>query len=244
MAGSIQRLLGPFREFGFGVGLLYMADRALRALSPKCGLYVYELLAQPIVGKPLLPSGLARNLRSAEICSGHPDLALMPAREDIKSARFEQGARCLGVYKSDELIGYVWFCRDRYEEDEVRCTYLLADPASGVFDFDLVVVPKHRMGIGFVALWDAANRFLAAQGVSHTFSRMTRFNLSSRRAHARMGARCVGRATFLQVGRLELMLASVQPYVACTFTGRVPLRLKAGPSDAIPRRDLMHGDAR
>ena len=245
MAGRIQRLLGPLREFGFGAGLLYMADRVLRAVSPRWGLYVYELLAQPVIGKPLLPAGLARKLRSAEISAGHPDLALMPAFEHIKSARFEQGARCLGVYKLDELIGYVWFCRNRYDEDEVRCRYVLADPGTGIFDFDLVVMPKHRMGIGFVAVWDAANRFLAAQGVSHTFSRMTRFNLSSRRAHARMGARCVGRATFLQLGRLELMLASVPPYVACTVRGRVPLMLKAGRADpTMPRGDFMPGDAR
>jgi hypothetical protein len=34
----------------------------------------------------------------------------------------------------------------------VRCTYELADAQRSVFDFDLVVLPKHRMGIGFMAI--------------------------------------------------------------------------------------------
>ena len=244
MASLIERLRGPFREFGFGVGLLYMVDRLLLAVSPRCGLYVYELMAQAVTGKPLLPAGLARNLRFAEISAGHPDIDLMPARVEIKAQRFDQGARCLGVYRQDELIGYVWFCRDRYDEDEVRCRYELAEPATSVFDFDLVVMPKHRMGIGFVAVWDAANRFLTAQGVRHTFSRMTRFNLASRRAHARLGARCVARASVLRLGLIELLVATVAPYVACSWGGRVRLRLSAGNGHPVgstgPARDRAH----
>jgi hypothetical protein len=222
-----RRVVGPFREFGFFAGVLYALDRVLRTLSPHLGLFVYELMVQPISGKPLLPPNFARNLRFTEIARGDPDIALMPAREDIKALRFEQGARCFGVYRKDKLIGYIWFCFDRYDEDEVRCTYELAVPERSVFDFDLYVLPEHRMGIGFMAIWHGANEYLRGRGVRYTFSRLTRFNIASRRSHARLGSRCVGRTLFMKAWRVELMLADVAPFAALTWAPhqRVSMRL-------------------
>ena len=69
------------------------------------------------------------------------------------------------------------------------------------------------MGIGFVAVWHGANQYLQARGIRYTFSRLTRFNVASRRAHAHLGWKCVGRALFLKAWRVELMLATIAPYV-------------------------------
>lgn len=239
--GMLRRVLGPFKEFGFWAGALYAADRALRSLSPRLGLYVYELMVQPISGKPLLPPNLAKNLHFAEISRGDPAVALMPAREEIKAQRFDQGARCLGVYRKDKLIGYLWMSFGRYEEDEVRCTYELTAAGQSVFDFDLYVLPEHRMGIGFMAIWHGANQFLRERGILYTFSRLTRFNVASRRSHAHLGWKKVGQAVFLQLWLLELMVSSVAPYFALTWapTQRVRMRLApdvllaARPPDAV-----------
>lgn len=220
---------GPFREFGFLVGCCYVVDRLLSRVSPALGLYLYEFVAQPVTTKPLLPSGLSRNLSAGEIGPGHPDLVLMPARDDIKRRRFEQGARCIATYRKGELIGYVWYARRQYLEDEVCCTYVLVDEARSAFDFDVYVMPSQRAGIAFSGIWQNANEHLAAQGVSHTFSRVSRFNLASRRAHARLGAQPVGWGVFLRLGALEVMLASMAPFVSIS-TGRgrrVTLRLRA-----------------
>ena len=237
-------ITGPFREFGVLAGLLYAIDRVLRQISPRLGLCVYELMVQPITGQPLLPPNLVRNLAFVEIGRGHPDIALMPARDDIKAMRFEQGARCLGVYRTGKLIGYLWFCSERYEEDEVRCTYHLADTDRSVFDFDVYVLPEHRMGIGFMAIWHGANLFLGERGIHYTFSRLTRFNVASRRAHAHLGWRRVGRALFLQAWSTELMLATLSPFVALTWRRgqRVGLRLapdvlKPAPAGTVTRQD-------
>src|SRR5207302_474415 len=119
-----------------------------------------------------------RNLQFAEIREGDSAISLMPARPEVKAERFKQGAQCLGAYRKDDLLGYLWFCTSRYEEDEVRCTYILTEQARSVFDFDLVVVPKHRMGIGFMALWHGANLYLHQRGIRYTFSRLTRFNVA------------------------------------------------------------------
>jgi hypothetical protein len=224
-----QRILGPFREFGIGWGALYAADRVLRGLSSRCGLYVYEFIAQPIGSKPLLPASLGKNVRFGEIGRDHPDLALMPARPEIKTSRFEQGAICIGTYRHDKLLGYVWFCFNAYNEDEVRCTYALAEAEHCVFDFDLYVFPESRMGLGFAAVWHAANDYLKSRNIRYTFSRMTRFNLASRRSHARLGGEKVGSAIFLQAWRVELMLATLRPYVYLSWRSGQGPRLWLSP---------------
>jgi hypothetical protein len=213
----LRKIAGPFREFGFVAGTLYVIDRLLRGVSPGLGLFVYEFMVQPISDKPLLPANLARGLVFREIRRGDPKIALMPARPEIKESRFDQGAVCLGGFKNDRLIGYIWFCFDTYEEDEVRCTYQLVSPAESVFDFDLFVFPEHRMGIGFMAVWDGANRFLRDRGVLYSFSRLTRFNLASRRAHQHLGWKRLASAIFLKIWNVELMLATVFPFVSLSF---------------------------
>lgn len=228
LAEAWRRATSPVREFGGISGSLYIVDRILHRLSPTLGLYLYDFVAQPVHVQPLLPSGLSRNLSAVEIGPGHPDLKLMPARDEVKRLRFEQGARCIATYRKGELLGYVWYARERYLEDEVRCTYVLGDPERSVFDFDVYVMPSQRAGIAFSGIWQNANEHLAAKGVSHTFSRVSRFNLASRRAHARLGAQSVGWGLFLKLGTLELMLASLAPFVSVTVSrGQRPtLRLK------------------
>lgn len=235
-----QRLKAPFRDFGVAAGMLYLIDRVLRRISPRLGLQVYEFMVQAIGGPRLLPAGLSKNLSTREICEGDPEVAEMPALAHIKTQRFRQGARCLGVYRKGQLLGYSWYVRERYEEDEVRCTYELADRESSIFDFDFYVLPEHRMGIAFLAIWQGMNEALAPQGVRSTFSRMTRFNLASRRAHARLGARRAASAVFLQAWRLELMASTIAPWIGVTWRPNQRVVLRLSP-DALGSADIAAG---
>jgi hypothetical protein len=126
----------------------------------------------------------------------------------------------------------MWFCRGGYEEDEVRCTFVLGRAHESVFDFDFYIFPEHRMGLAFVGLWNAANEYLHGAGVRYTFSRLTRFNLASRRAHRHLGWRVVGRALFLCLGQVQCMLATVFPYVHVSRKRSVRLTLFPGPLQA------------
>jgi hypothetical protein len=224
------RALGPFREFGMLAGALYALDRLLRMLSPRVGLHVYELLEQPIDGRALLPGRLAQNLEFGEIGLGHPALDAMPARPEIKRSRFAQGARCLGVWRKGLLLGYIWWCPRRYEEDEVRCIFELEPAEASVFDFDLYVFPEHRLGIAFPAIWHGANRWLYDRGVRHSFSRVTLFNLASRRAHARLGGRRLGTAVFVQAWRFEGLLSTLPPFVGASLDASGRMRLHLNPA--------------
>ena len=222
------RWAGPFREFGAWLGSLYVLNRLLNSLSRQLGLRVYDFMVQPIGGKPVLPLNLSKNLVARSIVRGDPEVAGMPARDAIKAARFAQGAHCLGAYRKGQLMGYMWYAKHRHREDEVRCDYVLAEPASSVFDFDFYVLPQYRLGLGFVGVWHCANEVLSAQGVRYTFSRLTVFNTASRRAHARLGWQRVGWGVFLQAWSVEFMLASLSPYVGATFRAsqRISLTLR------------------
>ena len=107
-------LTGPFREFGPGAGFIYALDRVLKRLSPRLGLGYYELVMQPVPEQPLLKPERARHLRAEPIGRGHPALALMPVPASVIESRFAQGAECLGVWRQESLLGYVWFCFGQY----------------------------------------------------------------------------------------------------------------------------------
>jgi hypothetical protein len=203
----LSRFLSPFREFGALAGSLYAADRVLQRLSPRLRVYAYDLVVQPLRADPV-PAGY----EFREIRRGDPDVELMPARPDIKAQRFDHGAFCLGAYRGGKLVGFAWFKAESYDEDEARCTYVL--PPGTVFDFDVYVFPQYRMGRAFAALWAGASAFLRDRGVRATCSRIAMSNVTSMRAHARLGARRVGRATFLQLGPAQITVATVAPYVS------------------------------
>lgn len=224
----LHRYASPFKTYGFFAGLVYAIDRALARLSPAFRLHFYELMVQPISEQPALEGRSSRTLRLREIKRADPEIALMPALPDVKEARFAQNAICLGAYRQDVFIGYIWFCFRAYEEDEVRCTYVLEPEREAVFDFDLYIYPEHRMGRAFVQLWDEAGEFLRRRGIRYTYSRLTRFNVASRRAHRHLGSTRVGRMMVLQVGRVELTAATVFPYLhlSASESGRVRLNLR------------------
>ena len=222
----LARLMSPFQEFGCVAGFVYAFDRMLQRLSPNLRLYFYELLVQPIPETPLLPIGLSRTFEIREILPGDPEIARMPARSEIKESRFRQNAICLGAFQKDQFIGHIWFCFRAYDEDEVRCTFVLPEGDHAVFDFDLYLFPEHRMGLGFVGIWNGANEFLRSRGVKFSFSRLTRFNLASRRAHSRLGARRAGRVLVLRTWTVELLVATVSPYVHLSLADRVRLKLR------------------
>jgi hypothetical protein len=223
----LKRIAAPFREFGLAAGLMYVSGRMLQALSPRLGLRVYDLVAQPVSAQA--PEGPRRGqeLTMRRLHPGDPEVNVMPARPEIKESRFRQGAICLGAFRGPNFIGHIWFALSGYEEDEVRCTFETLPPAQTAFDFDLYIFPEYRMGRAFMNVWNGANDFLRERGIRYTCSRIARFNTASRNAHARLGARRIGRAIFLQAWTVEFMMATIPPYLhfGVSPNSRVLLRL-------------------
>ena len=237
----MRKLISPFQEFGFFPGLLYAIDRTLYRLMPGLRLYFYHFMVQPIATTPLLPARLTRNLEIRPIQRGDSEIDLMPARAEIKESRFEQNATCLGAFRKGNLIGYMWFCFGTYEEDEVRCTYVLPPGDESVFDFDLYLFPKHRLGVGFTGIWNGANEYLRTRGIRFSFSRLSRFNLASKRAHDRLGWKLVGRAIFLKAGGVELMVATISPYIHLSVRKSNRVRLRLRPDALLAEPSMPRG---
>ena len=224
----LDKFTTPLKEFGIFAGALYLLDRLLAGISPNLRLFCYELMVQPIPDKPMFPVSMTKSLDIREIKRGDPELDLMPVPPEIIEFRLKQNAICLGVFKKAKFIGYIWFRFGAYEEDEVRCAFLLVPENEAVFDFDLYLFPEHRLGLGFIGIWEKANKFLYERGIRYTFSRLTRFNLASRKAHNHLGWKRVGQAFFLKAWRLELMISTIAPYLGLSLgeSGRINLKLR------------------
>ena len=63
------------------------------------------------------------------------------------------------------LVFYVFFfqaedgIRDLVRSRGLGDVYKRQPPDRSVFDFDLYVMPEHRLGLGFMAVWHGANHY-------------------------------------------------------------------------------------
>lgn len=225
-----QRLGDIFRRFGVLNGGLYLLDRIMAKLTGgKARIIRYLLVAQPVpaeaAGKPV--AIVAGRSRIRPVTPGDPVEQAFPRPAEVIALRQASGAACIVAEVSERFAGFIWLARGEYEEDEVRCTYVLAEPAVSAWDYDVYVSPDFRLGRTLSRLWGAANAHLASSGVRWSFSRISSFNPDSIAAHARLGIRTVGHATFLRLGPVQLMLADLAPYIHISLgtTSRPRLRL-------------------
>jgi len=202
------------REFGFGLGALYIAHRLLQAFSRGHARIVpYALFAQPM-GSPLLAAvrdDVANPVRALR--PGDPLVAELPRPPAIIAARFARGSICHVAAVKGCFAGSLWLARGAYDEDEVRCRFVLGDAARSVWDFDVYVEPRFRFGRTLARLWKAVDQSLAAEGVEWSFSRISLFNPASATAHARLGALRVGTALFFVIGPVQFALHTQAPFV-------------------------------
>lgn len=216
-------VVSAFQQFGPLLGPAYLVQRILSSISHDARLLAYDLVAQPVPEKPLLSGARAEALTWCELEPGDQELTKVIAPPAIQAMRFDQGATCLGIYRRGEMIGYVWLCDMRYEEDEARCTYEV--PRGATFDFDLVILPEHRNTLAFASLWHATFEYLRLRGIAVSYSRISRFNLPSCRAHERLGAQRIGRMMVLKLWRLEVLAASIAPRLALSLSRQVGMSL-------------------
>jgi hypothetical protein len=221
-----EKISSAIRTFGVFDGALYSLDRFLGQVGgPR--IFRYYLVAQPVpplCGNEKLMAGVAARF----LAPGDPALALFPLTPEVLRYRFEQGALCLGVWRKDALLGCFWMVQGAYLEDEVRCRFLPV-PQGSVWDFDVYLLPQHRLGRGFVQLWEAAFAHMRAIGAGWSISRISGFNPRSLASHRAMGARIVGSVTYLKGKNRQLMIGNRPPFLHYSGKGgKAPaLRVKA-----------------
>ena len=213
--------------------LLYTLDRLLaRGSFGALRLRRYLFVAQPIGQgrlQALRPDG---NTVVAATPPESPLLAQFPRPPQVIRARYANGAQCFSACVGATFAGFIWFQRQAYDEDEVRCRYVMAAPEDSVWDFDVHVEARFRLGRTLARLWQAVDAHLAAQRVQWSFSRISAFNPASIAAHRRLGTIACGNATFLCAGPLQVAFLSMSPFVHLSFSPRQRPSLLLSP----PRR--------
>ncbi len=214
----LKSLKSAISSLGFSNGALYLLGRAMQAVSGgHCFLIRYYLVAQPIPN-PFVPvCRPSENDRVVEIDRHNPIVQAFPRPSAVIQARFEKGLVCLAATSKQTFSGFLWFARRAYDEDEVHCRFVLANPDTMVWDFDVYVEQQFRLGRTFARLWDAANERFSSSGIRWSVSRISAFNQQSLQSHERLGIRRLSSLTFVCLGGLQIGFMSCSPYLnICT----------------------------
>lgn len=209
-----RRLSKVFKEFGWRDGTLYLASRALeKASGARCRFVRYYIVAQPV---PAVPQAACRPSATDVVVPAGPQDArrfTCPRPPEVIARRFAEHHRCLMALSKERFAGFLWLAQGHYDEDEVRCRYVLLEPDKMVWDYDVTVEPMFRMGRTFARLWDHANATLAREGVRWSLSRISAFNPQSIHAHGRMGTVRLHVLNFLCLGPIQFSFMSCRPFV-------------------------------
>jgi hypothetical protein len=217
----LKRITDNVRQLGWTNGLLYLAHRALSALSGgRARIVRYYLVAQPVLERS--PNNLRPSAGNPVtfVSPDDPLTASFPRPPGVIARRFANNDLCIAARSGERFAGFLWIARGRYAEDEVRCLYHLADARSSAWDYDVYVEPDFRIGRTFARLWDKANQYLRSEGVEWSFSRISAFNPGSLQAHGKLGIRVLFSASFLCLGPMQVMIAGYRPYVHVSLSAR------------------------
>ena len=224
MNRAVYTIRASVQSLGWSNGLLYLLARGLStATGGWARLIKYHFMVQPVPEAPLPALPKSSKTRVYQVSPADDIIRKFPRPAPVISRRFADGAVCFVAVNAENLVGFIWIRLDRYDEDEVRCLYLL-DPAGTIaWDFDAYIAPEFRMSRAFVQLWEAANEFLRGRGYGWTASRISAFNAMSLAAHKRFGAERRHTAVFIVAGPVQMALLTVRPYVhVCAGRGNRP----------------------
>jgi hypothetical protein len=225
----IGRSKAAMSELGWLNGVLYVISRALAKFPGRVRLYKYYLVAQPVSQGTLLPPHRGRHISVRLVVEGDPVVHAFPPPPEIIRRRYAEGAICLAAFEGASLVGYLWLLLGPYEEDEVGCWFIPMPEGKAAWDFDIYVVPRYRFGVGFLRLWDEANRYLKERGVQWTMSRISAFNAASLASHRRLGAIVVSQAVFIVLGSCQLAVTTVFPFVQLSIGARNTPKIRVYP---------------
>lgn len=199
----------------------YRVHRLLQRLTGgRAALHAYLFCAQPIGAGAF--GALMRsdpNTSVQAVSLDDPILADLPRPPEAMARRRAAGARCYVARVKGRFAGCIWIAHGRYDEDELRCTYLLPEQPRSVWDFDVYVDPAYRAGRTLARLWQAVDQDLAREGVRWSCSRISLYNPMSILTHDRLGARLLGTGWFLVLG----------PCQAAWLDGRLHLGWRGAP---------------
>jgi hypothetical protein len=228
---GISRLINQLSP---ATALLYLAGRALARFGDAVALHDLLLYVQPVRATPLLPPQRGASIE-VRVLDGDAALASgLPCPPEHAAARRRGGVHCLAAYSGGALIGFHWIALGPYDDEMVRCRYQPLPDGASAWSFDLRIEPAHRGGFAYARLADATAALLRGHGRTHVASYVEAYNRGAVAAEERLGGRRIGRAVHLRLGPLQLLLASVAPYLHLSLSRRDLPVVRIG--EAEPRR--------
>lgn len=156
----------------------------------------YVLVAVPVDRMPMMPRGWEAQIMDEAAPAGIVE-------PEVAEYRLRQGMCCIAAAPEGEApVGVTWAGSGRFDEDEAHLTF--RTPVGAAWDTGLYVEPRARGGRAFAALWAGMRCWAEARGHRWSMSRISDYNLPSRRSHARMGAHEIGRVAVLVIGGHQL----------------------------------------
>ena len=214
----MRKISNLFKQLGYVDGFLYSLNALLQYLSIKNVRAIkYYIYSQPVPNEALLPKSRGKDIHVAPVYPDDEITHMFPRPRDVIMNRFDQGALCFVAYKNNTFAGFLWLIKNKYIEDEVKCNYFPLPAKNTAWDFDVYISSEYRISFVFSKLWDFANGYMRSKGITSTMSRISAFNLSSKKSHARLGAQCIGQLTFFCIGPLQILFSSKAPFVFLTI---------------------------
>ncbi|MEO6322303.1 MAG: hypothetical protein ABIR56_16560 [Polaromonas sp.] len=192
---------------------LYWLGRLLNKLTLGHGkLQIYLFCAQPIGSGAFDAMRNDTNTVVQPVPSGSPLVAHFPRPPEVIAQRFARGTTCYAATVKGEFAGHIWLALGSYDEDEVRCRYTLPTDQQSVWDYDVYIEPRYRLGRALGRLWKGVDAALCTQCIRWSVSRISLFNASSIQTHERLGAIHLATGVFVVLGPVQLSLFSKAPY--------------------------------
>ncbi|MEJ5349175.1 MAG: hypothetical protein WHS46_10875 [Desulfosoma sp.] len=155
-----------------------------------------------------IPQALRHGFQLEILHEPAPDLLVFETPFTTIQYRFSQKTMTF-ILKRDGLpVAKLWLAYDLYIEDVVFCDIHL--PSNSVWDFDVVVLPKHRLTMVFAILWEQVLRRLADRNVQWVFSRIAVVNRRSTEAHKRLGGKVIGNLAFIKLWNKQICVDLIQ----------------------------------
>jgi L-amino acid N-acyltransferase YncA len=194
--GNSQRIALPVARGTFA----YYCSRVLGKLHLGCATrYVFVELAAAQL--PAMPRGYELK----ELTADDADVSAAVPLAPVRAWRFDQGCRCLAVYRGDQMAGLTWMVAARFLEDEVRAEYQVA--SDSCWDLGMEVLPAFRGSRAVIAVLAALRIAMTQNDSRRSISRIADHNIASLNAHMKLGCRTVGTAFIVRIGRLQLTLS-------------------------------------
>lgn len=221
-----------WNELGGSSALLYWLHRAMSLVTgDRIKIEKFLLVAQPVTPRAGLPPGRGADIEVREVLAGTPIEKCFPRTSSTIALRFRQGTHCLVATRGDTFVGYHWLASGPCREGTLRTEFRTHPPQTTAWNFDLYVAPEYRRGLAFMRLWDASHDWLRRQGMHWVFSRISAYNVSSLRAHLRMGAVTLGWLIYFRIGPCQVSVCSMAPHLHVSFSERsMPVIVVHAPS--------------